>query len=119
MGGGLTALVWLLGGWKVRYAPIGGGENGPVETVFVAGDIMPVIAQSPGASVQVVDAWGNAEERVIGAFLDATPVDFAEPRADRHMDYHRPVTVPTFNDWYSSTSPLVVTQAELDAIAWT
>lgn len=117
---GLTSLVWRpWGGWKVRYAPIGGGENGPVETVFIAGDILLLIAQSPGALVQVVDAWGDVEERVIGAFLDATPVDFAEPRTDRHMDYHRPLTVPTFNDWVVVNIPAVVTQAELGAIAWT
>jgi hypothetical protein len=90
-----------------------------VETVFIAGEIAHVIAQSPGAAVQVVEMWGDVEERVIGAFLDATPVDFDEPRTDEHMKYHRCVTVPVFNDWIMVNIPAVLTQAEMNAVTWT
>ena len=46
-GGADGAGVGPWGGWKVRYAPLAAAKMAR-ETVFVAGDIIPVIAQSPG-----------------------------------------------------------------------
>lgn len=103
----------------MRYTAIGGGPSAPIQQVFVAGEISHVIAQSPGAAVEAVGEYGDIEERVIGAFLDASPVDWVTPCTSEHLAYHRCVTAPYLNGWAVVNIPPIMKEAELEAIRCT
>lgn len=84
-------------GWLVRYAPIGApAGEGNIRSVLVLDELNDVIAESPGASVRAVSHDGTVRELVIGAFLDATPVEVKEYPQDRYNAlYHRTLTAYT------------------------
>lgn len=80
-------------GWQVRYVPVGQRveteEDAVVQTVVVLDDLAEIVAQSPGAAVRVVSPGGHVSERVIGAFLDATPVEHDMPALASAEPFHR------------------------------
>lgn len=79
-------------GWLVRYAPIGApAGEGNIETRLILDSLNDVVTESPGASVRAVEWDGTVREMVIGAFLDATPVEFEAHDLRRGMEYHRQV----------------------------
>ncbi len=91
-----SARLWRpWSGWLVRYVPVGqrveAEEDAQIERVFVLDDVADIVAESPGASVRVVNGFGRVEDRIIGAFLDAEPVEFEAHDCEQGMAYHRSV----------------------------
>lgn len=90
-------------GWRVRYTPVGGclregnGGDGDVsiQEAVILDDLADVVTESPGAAVRRVMVDGQVKNLVIGAFLDAEPVEFEEHK--RVMAYQRTFTALRVN----------------------
>jgi hypothetical protein len=107
-------------GWLVRYAPVGAGnvdaqscDNGLIQQVLVLDDLATVVAESPGAAVRAVSWAGRAYDLVIGAFLDAEPVEFETPRIEEELAYHAHSRVVTDSGWYYVNTPPTATERPL------
>ncbi len=86
-----TERLWRpWGGWRVRFAPVGGSPLDPIlEEIFVLDEIDGVVRASPGAHVREVSGSGLVTDRVIGAFLDAAPQRFETASTLEALPYHR------------------------------
>jgi hypothetical protein len=106
-----TAQFWRpWSGWLVRYAPVMPSLDAEladalIQKILILDELQSVIAQSPGASVQAVSLQGRLHEKVIGAFIDAEPVEFAEPSINGWRPYHESYKALTHNGSYNCNVP--------------
>lgn len=110
--------------WEIRYTPVGYRRDdeetdAPICTVralpaWIIRDnfTQPEISTSPREELTIIGDDGTLGHRVIGAFLDATPITFASPWLNEGLRNHRQfwadgwcVNVPSINDSFPTPPP--------------